>query len=114
MGNIKSKLLAMLAIAVLTMGTIPAWAYKDGERVRFVGSVSAIDVQGQNFTVTDRDKNTTVIYVNPATEFEIEKGKDFLGDDDIPFTGLKVGDWVKVKSDVINGKLEASDVDIYR
>ena len=111
------KMLAMAVVLGMALGApMPAFAASgnDGERVRLVGTVTAIDLQGENFTVTDRNKAVTKIFVNPTTEFEIEKGKDFFGDDDIPFKDLRVGDWVKVKSYLVSGELEAADVEIYR
>lgn len=108
------KLFVCVLMLGLFMGTAPALAAQGGELVRFVGTVTAIDLQGENFIVSDRNKKTTKFFVNPATEFEIEKGKNFFSDDDIPFKDLKVGDWVKIKSHRINGELEASDVEIYR
>lgn len=108
------KLAALALMLCLAFGSAPAWAAQTGEKVRLVGTVSAIDIKGENFTVTDRSNKATKVYVNPATEFEIERGKDFIGDDDIPFQDLRVGDWVKVKSYRVNGGLEADDVEIYR
>lgn len=108
------KILAMTVVMALALA-IPALADNShGEVVRLVGSVTAIDLQGENFSITDRNKGVTKVFVNPTTEFEIEKGKDFFGDDDIPFRDLKVGDWVQIKSYRLNGELEASDVEIYR
>lgn len=107
------KLLAATLALTLALGAMPALAAK-GERVRLAGTVTAIDLQGDSFSISDRNKNTTKIFVNPSTEFEMEKGRDFFGDDDIPFKDLKVGDWVKVKSYRVNGELEADDVEVYR
>ena len=108
--------LTMLSIMLcLVFSAMPAMAgSKDVNKVRLSGTVSAIDLAGQNFTVSDRSNATTKIFVNPTTEFEVEKGKGFWGDDDIPFKDLKVGDWVKVKCYRVNGELEADDVEIYR
>lgn len=115
MKNAKAlKLLVTVLFLGLAMGAAPALAAAPGEKVRLVGTVTAIDLKGENFTISDRNKNITKIFVNPGTEFEIEKGKDFFGNDEIPFKDLKTGDWVKVKSHRINGELEASDVEIYR
>lgn len=114
MKNTKSlSLLCAVLILVITMGAATAQAAQ-AQKQRFVGTVSTIDLQGENFTITDRNKNITKFFVNPATEFEIEKGKSFFGDDDIPFKDLKVGDWVEVKSVSTGGELEAIDVEIYR
>lgn len=112
--KILPRLLVMGLAIFLALGAGSAMAAKDGEKVRLIGTVSAIDLNGENFTISDRQQNSTKIFVNPTTEFEIEKGKDFFGDDDIPFKDLKVGDWVKIESHRVNGEFEASEVDIYR
>lgn len=104
----------MLALFLSAIPTPQTLAANKGEKVRLLGTVTAIDLKGQNFSVSDRNNNVTTIFVNPGTEFEIEKGKGFWGDDAIPFKDLKVGDWVKVKSYRVNGELEADDVEIYR
>lgn len=117
MHNIKTvKFMATAMVIIMTLGAaapVMADSHK-GERVRLVGTVTVIDLQGENFSITDRNQNITKVFVNPTTEFEIEKGKDFFGDDDIPFSDLRVGDWVKIKSYRINNELEASEVDVYR
>ena len=105
----------MLSVMLcLVFGAMPALADNDSGKIRIAGTVTAIDLKGQNFTVSDRSNASTKIFVNPTTEFEIEKGKGFWSDDDIPFKDLKVGDWVKVKCYRVNGELEADDVEIYR
>ena len=108
MKNAKAfKLLVAVLMLGLAIGASPVLAAQGGERVRLVGAVTAIDLKGENFFISDRNKNSTKIFVNPVTEFEIEKGKDFFGDDDIPFKDLKIGDWVKVKGYRVNGEIEA-------
>lgn len=112
----KIRMMSIMALALaftLGFGGLCAQA-SDVGKVHVVGSVVAIDIEGGNFTVTDRNNNTTKIYVNPATEFELEDSNNFVLDDDIPFRSLKVGDWVKVESYRINGELEADEVDVYR
>lgn len=108
------KLAALVLILGLSLGGAAAQAAQNGSKVRLAGTVSAIDLKGDNFTIIDRNENSIKLYVNPATEFEIEKGKDFWGDDDIPFKDLRVGDWVKVKSYQVNDGLEADEVEVYR
>lgn len=109
-----ANILVFTVILGLLAGTPQLAAAEKAEKVRLAGTVEAIDLTAGSFTVADRDKNMSTVFVNPATEFEIEKGKGFFADDDVPFTDLRAGDWVKVKSYRINGRLEADDVEIYR
>lgn len=113
--KIDSRTLALaFALFVLLCAGSALAAAGNGEKVRLVGEVTAIDLKGQNFTLSDRNGNTTKIFVNPATEIEIEKGRNFFGDDDIPFKDMRRGDWVKIKAYRTNGELEASDIEVYR
>lgn len=110
------KILFTLFFAVLVMSfSGAAMADSHGKKIKMVGQVSEIDASASVFSIKDGATSAT-FKVNPFTEFELESTQSsFKRDVDIPFSDLKVGDWVKVKAYRDNqGNLMADDVDVRR
>lgn len=107
---------AALAVAAALMFIPPeAFAKEHEEKALVIGSVSAVDVPNQTFTVVNAEGAQTVVTVAPDTKFRVKRENGSKVDVHTTLGELRANDRIRVSVEqTLNAGLAAHGVKVYR